>query len=447
MYGDNKMEKRDFMKLNEYALKKLQEKNPNLMDISIKGNLLFYEGKTIDISNFSIGELMTDELPLINNINSLNSEDVFTIIELHALLINSKIKMMNDSKRQQATFQSNKSNQLFAQTFKKFDQLGRERQYIHVVDSFGKDNVYVNERHESFDDMDEFINNVCNTSTLSPEELCNFLEQKFRKIHLTDTYDLARDSKTNEDFNNKIRNFDEQHRNDRNFAVGNVEEDILISNDHTISSYKRDREGNLIQENFANAEIKKTMTDSVPTHNHEETEKREEIQNQQSSNNDRDSFVNNEVDEFKIINLISFEEFSNLINSEDKYTQKEEYEIGLFNGYLEKLMLYEDYLLPDLQRILNMFKHMIEVFEVAEDGTLNRNQNKELNKFYEMQEKNEKIKKDNNQLQEVNSNVNKLILQKPNINSGYIKTKILIIVMLVTAALLSLAVVCYLLVK
>ena len=435
------------MKLNEYALKKLQEKNPNLMDISIKGNLLFYEGKTIDISNFSIGELMTDELPLINNINSLNSEDVFTIIELHALLINSKIKMMNDSKKQQATFQSNKSNQLFAQTFKKFDQLGREKQYIHVVDSFGKDNVYVNERHESFDDMDEFINNVCNTSTLSPEELCNFLEQKFRKIHLTDTYDLARDSKTNEDFNNKIRNFDEQHRNDRNFAVGNVEEDILISNDHTISSYKRDREGNLIQENFANAEIKKTMTDSIPTHNHEETEKREEIQNQQSSNNDEDSFVNNEVDEFKIINLISFEEFSNLINSEDEYTQKEEYEIGLFNGYLEKLMLYEDYLLPDLQRILNMFKHMIEVFEVAEDGTLNRNQNKELNKFYEMQEKNEKIKKDNNQLQEVNSNVNKLILQKPNINSGYIKTKILIIVMLVTAALLSLAVVCYLLVK
>lgn len=435
------------MKLNEYALKKLQEKNPNLMDISIKGNLLFYEGKTIDISNFSIGELMTDELPLINNINSLNSEDVFTIIELHALLINSKIKMMNDSKKQQATFQSNKSNQLFAQTFKKFDQLGREKQYIHVVDSFGKDNVYVNERHESFDDMDEFINNVCNTSTLSPEELCNFLEQKFRKIHLTDTYDLARDSKTNEDFNNKIRNFDEQHRNDRNFAVGNVEEDILISNDHTISSYKRDREGNLIQENFANAEIKRTMTDSVPTHNHEETEKREEIQNQQSSNNDEDSFVNNEVDEFKIINLISFEEFSNLINSEDEYTQKEEYEIGLFNGYLEKLMLYEDYLLPDLQRILNMFKHMIEVFEVAEDGTLNRNQNKELNKFYEMQEKNEKIKKDNNQLQEVNSNVNKLILQKPNINSGYIKTKILIIVMLVTAALLSLAVVCYLLVK
>ena len=435
------------MKLNEYALKKLQEKNPNLMDISIKGNLLFYEGKTIDISNFSIGELMTDELPLINNINSLNSEDVFTIIELHALLINSKIKMMNDSKRQQATFQSNKSNKLFAQTFKKFDQLGREKQYIHVVDSFGKDNVYVNERHESFDDMDEFINNVCNTSTLSPEELCNFLEQKFRKIHLTDTYDLARDSKTNEDFNNKIKNFDEQHRNDRNFAVGNVEEDILISNDHTISSYKRDREGNLIQENFANAEIKRTMTDSVPTHNHEETEKREEIQNQQSSNNDEDSFVNNEVDEFKIINLISFEEFSNLINSEDEYTQKEEYEIGLFNGYLEKLMLYEDYLLPDLQRILNMFKQMMEVFEVAEDGTLNRNQNKELNKFYEMQEKNEKIKKDNNQLQEVNSNVNKLILQKPNINSGYVKTKILIIVMLVTAALLSLAVVCYLLVK
>lgn len=435
------------MKLNEYALKKLQEKNPNLMDISIKGNLLFYEGKTIDISNFSIGELMTDELPLINNINSLNSEDVFTIIELHALLINSKIKMMNDSKRQQATFQSNKSNQLFAQTFKKFDQLGREKQYIHVVDSFGKDNVYVNERHESFDDMDEFINNVCNTSTLSPEEVCNFLERKFKKIHLTDTYDLARDSKTNEDFNNKIKNFDEQHRNDRNFAVGNVEEDILISNDHTISSYKRDREGNLIQENFANAEIKKTMTDSIPTQNPEEPEKHEEIQNQQSSNNDEDSFVNNEVDEFKIINLISFEEFSNLINSEDEYTQKEEYEIGLFNGYLEKLMLYEDYLLPDLQRILNMFKHMIEVFEVAEDGTLNRNQNKELNKFYEMQEKNEKIKKDNNQLQEVNSNVRKLILQKPNINSGYIKTKILIIVMLVTAALLSLAVVCYLLVK
>lgn len=435
------------MNLNEYALKKLQEKNPNLMDISIKGNLLFYEGKMVNISNFSIGELMTDKLPLVNDISNLSSEDVFTIIELHALLINSKIKMLNDRKQEQATFLSNKSNQLFAQTFKKFDQLGREKQYIHVVDSFGKDNVYVNERRESFDDIEVFINNVCNTSTLSPEELCNFLEQKFRKIHLTDTYDLARDSKTNEDFNNKIRNFDEQHRNDRNFAVGNVEEDILISNDHTISSYKRDREGNLIQENFANAEIKRTMTDSVPTHNHEETEKHEEIQNQQSSNNDEDSFVNNEVDEFKIINLISFEEFSNLINSEDEYTQKEEYEIGLFNGYLEKLMLYEDYLLPDLQRILKMFIQMIEGFEAAEDGKLNRNQNKELNKFYEMQEKNEKIKKDNNQLQEVNSNVNKLILQKPNINSGYVKTKILIIVMLVTAALLSLAVVCYLLVK
>ena len=135
------------MNLNENTLKMLQEMNPQLMDITIKGNMLFYKDKSVDISNFSISELTSDELPLVNDISSLSSEDVFNIINIHALVIEAKNKGLLEDKKENVSLPEEEKTQLIAQTFKKKDSLGNEKQYIHVVDSFGKDNVYVNDYH------------------------------------------------------------------------------------------------------------------------------------------------------------------------------------------------------------------------------------------------------------------------------------------------------------
>lgn len=439
------------MNLNENTLKMLQEMNPQLMDITIKGNMLFYKDKSVDISNFSISELTSDESPLVNDISSLSSEDVFNIINIHALVIETKNKGLLEDKKENVSLPEEEKTQLIAQTFKKKDSLGNEKQYIHVVDSFGKDNVYVNDYHESFEEVETFVDKVKENNALNAAELCGFLEHRFRRVHLTDTYDMLRKDGTSEDFANKIRNFDYQHHNDKNFAVGNEEEDILISNDHTVSSYKRDFQGNLIQQNFTNAQTKEVTTLPSSNNNKGSQENNSTLQGNDSNEPDapgtaENDFVNKDVDQFKVINLISIEKFKKLVNSIEEHTKEEEFELGLINAYFGELMLYRDYLLPDLKRLLQFFEQMMLEFATAKDGSLNKNQSDELDKYYELIQKNDVIKK-NKQEKNKDLMIKKLELQKPQNEGGYIKTRVLVIVMLVITALLSLAGICYLLIK
>ena len=109
-------------------------------------------------------------------------------------------------------------------------------------------------------------------------------------------------------------------------------------------------------------------------------------------------------------------------------------------------MLYRDYLLPDLKRLLQFFEQMMLEFATAKDGSLNKNQSDELDKYYELIQKNDVIKK-NKQEKNKDLMIKKLELQKPQNEGGYIKTRVLVIVMLVITALLSLAGICYLLIK
>ena len=158
------------------------------------------------------------------------------------------------------------------------------------------------------------------------------------------------------------------------------------------------------------------------------------------------AFVNKDVDQFKVINLISIEKFKKLVNSIEEHTKEEEFELGLINAYFGELMLYKYYLLPDLKRLLQFFEQMMLEFATAKDGSLNKNQSDELDKYYELIQKNDVIKK-NKQEKNKDLMIKKLELQKPQNEGGYIKTRVLVIVMLVITALLSLAGICYLLIK
>lgn len=417
---------------NQETLAKIKEANPNLNDIIIDGNLMYFNGQSIDISNFSISSLMSDELPFANDLTTLTSEDVFKIISLHALTVNSKEKDDIDKAKEELNIKD--SGKMNAHVFYKNDEFGKRKQYINVVDSTGRNNVFVNDVPEIYENIEIFVESVNSTENINAEELCRELNRKFKNVRLEDTYDLLHSEKTSKDFTNKINNFESQHKNDKHFAVGNEEEDILISNDHTVASYERDADGNLIQENFANNS--NNEQGSNPTD--ETSDTTDVTPNVEGSEQNRDTFLNNDVDQFVAIKLISFEKFENLINSIEEHTEQEEYEIGLFNSYLGELMLYRDYLLPDLRDVLSRFESLMEKFEVAEENTLNQNQTNELNKYHELAEKNEITKNEKRKL-DMDLMVKKLEYQKPDINGGKVKTKVLIIIMLVVLALLAVA--------
>ena len=67
-----------------------------------------------------------------------------------------------------------------------------------------------------------------------------------------------------------------------------------------------------------------------------------------------------------IAKLIPTSEFYRLLNSPDELTKEERNSVDLYYGYFGDLILYEDYLLPELKTILYQFRHYVYELQYAE---------------------------------------------------------------------------------
>lgn len=204
--------------------------------------------------------------------------------------------------------------------------------------------------------------------------------------------------------------------------MGNEEHDILISNDHTVSSFSTNEYGDMVQQNHKSGNVSEENENYTV-----QTEQNEEIVN------------NSEQDEEVKVQLISEEEFYHLINSEMSLSQKEQEQVDLFNSYLGELMIYRDYLLPKLRDILARFENTIMNFELAEEETLNQNQQRELAKYYELRQKKDEIELENRE--KTKEEVMRLEYKLPeNYNSGHVNYIAIIVAILIVAGALSLVV-------
>lgn len=74
--------------INRNTLYNLYEQFPqNLSNISLEGNNLIYQGEAVNISKFNINNLLNEKTSFAGAINILTTEDIFRIIELHAVFL------------------------------------------------------------------------------------------------------------------------------------------------------------------------------------------------------------------------------------------------------------------------------------------------------------------------------------------------------------------------
>lgn len=83
----------EIIDINRGTLINLYEQFPeSLKDLSMNGKYLIYLNEKVDISNFNINDLLSSNGVFFESLSVLSSEDIFKIIKLHAIRLNSCIK-------------------------------------------------------------------------------------------------------------------------------------------------------------------------------------------------------------------------------------------------------------------------------------------------------------------------------------------------------------------
>ena len=82
----------NILEINLKTLGDLYEQFPeSFKDLSMNGNYLVYKEEQVDISKFNINDLLGSETAFAASLSVLTSEDIFRIIRLHAIQIESKL--------------------------------------------------------------------------------------------------------------------------------------------------------------------------------------------------------------------------------------------------------------------------------------------------------------------------------------------------------------------
>ena len=383
----------NYSRKNMGTLLSMQGINEALTALAIDGDELVYGNRRVNISKFDIELLMGDSLPFESQLTTLTPEDVFKIISLHAITLESKGLEKEETKNETELKALQERNPKLSNIVISYREtpLGRKEEYINIVDSNGVDHLLHNVYNADIIYLYKEALNRYGSVDITPEQLFESFKRNCVEVSLEDTYDMTHREGTSKEFVTKMKDFESKHLGDKHYALGNEENDILISNDHTVTSYTKDEKGNLIQNDFSdstrdNGEIAGSdgTSDNV---------KAEEETNTLTTNESEGIVIDPET--VKAIDLISEKEFYELINSVRELTEAENRQLDLFNSYLEDLLLYKDYLLPELKNILARFEEVMEKFAVTEG--LNSNQTMELDSYYQMQNNVEKrIINDNN---------------------------------------------------
>lgn len=419
----------NFTENNKIILREMCMKNPQLSELNINGNLLSYNNEEIDISNFDFYELINTETYFFGQLENLNSEDIFKIIRLHAVTINREL----NEKKQNVKKQTSNEMQLDAIkeinpllknvtiSYKK-NEYGNDEEYINIVDEKGNNHLLYNYAKTDIIQIYKDLLNRTGNPNITLEELYSECLRKLKEVHLTDTYDILNSSKTSEEFATKVQKFEHDHTQDKHYSLGNEEHDILISNDHTVTSFTTNEYGDMVQQDHKAGNLtEETEKNKVVD------EKTEDILN-----------ISEKEEEIKI-KLISEEKFYQLIDSDFDLSKEDLEQIELFNSYLGELMIYRDYLLPKLSEILARFENKIVEVELADYDILTKNQMKELEKYYELRQKKDLVQLENKEKSK--EEVMRLEYKMPvRYDGGHINYIAIIIAILIVTGALSLVV-------
>lgn len=431
--------------VNINILRNLYEQYPeSFRGLGLDGNKLTYNGVGVDISNFNINDLLSGNQNFFASLSVLSAEDIFKIIRLHAL------KM--DSTLQNVQAQSNKEKM---EILKVEDPLlknisiisknnnGYQSEYINLVDSSGRDHLFYNDRDVDLFDVYETLKNNNPGRDITPDELVSEMMRKLPEVKLNNAAYLMGSSAISEDFNNKLKLISEPYENDKNIKIlGNEEHDMAIIVDlsnptnHNVITFGKNEFGDLIFE---------THKPNVEGYNNKNSNgETADTQGNASVDEEKiDGEVLERLEEEKIVNLISEERFYELVKSSQELNEEDKKNVDYFYTYIGDLITYEDYLLPELTGMLNRFRYFIYHLQYDDQPMgLTRNEQAAVEKAQELEEKN--LENINQYSQEkVEEKVKELKYIKENSSSGIVSV-VQVMAFIIGVAIILTAVTLYL---
>ena len=448
------------LSVNANTLAMLYERCPQSFDgITLDDKMLKYKNEEVDISSFNINDLLSDpNSHFAASLDTLSPEDVFKIIRLHATLLGGSKTITrgpekdDESKKKIEVIKQENPLMRNISVVKKNDD-GIKREYINIVASDGKDHLFPNDRNVNIFDIYELLK-LQNGGTVTPDELIAAVYRKLYDVKLDTAENLMDKETTSEDFANKLGRVNEPYKNDKTTdVVASEEHDIAIIADktdpgnHRVVTFDQNEFGDLVvnehDQNVAGTDIiSRNSTNSTVVAS--------------SAGIDETVESNNEIfekDEERIeALLITTQEFYDLLNSPESLSEEQTASVNLYYGYLGDLIIYEDYLVEELRKMLQDFRAYVYELEYGDVHVpLNEKQRGAITKLEEM-EKVDELSQGNLEPDKVDDSVKKLQRIRPvdnyqrydEDNAGMVST-VQVIAFIIGIAIILTAVTLYLL--
>lgn len=396
---------------NFYIFVNQINQSPEFKKFDIRDNQIGFNGKYIDFTYFDFHDFYAKNPNFKNNLPNLNAEALFEILQIHAKFYD------EENKKQEMTTEDFDNITKDNEILQKFHLIhnnkkveGIVKNYIHYQDKSGKNYLLSDTNGEDvLKAYDALL--LSRGQDFTEEELFAYLNSGKKSITLECLNDaLMRNNATEEHLNNL------KLLNDRNHAIGNTldtplgndEEKIYISNG-VIITFNLNKHNEYVKES------------------HEVSEESKDVSIESSVQEEK-------IVEKEKIPLISFEEYSELIFKQSPYTEEEENKIKIFENYIFDVIVYKDYLIPEIYEYYTQFCKLTNYLYAIKDPTQNIIDT--IKRYEDMFARSENVV-----LENVPEKVAKLIRTNPNLDkagstSTAIYITILIIVIGIFAAIL-----------
>lgn len=393
---------------NFYIFVNQINQSPEFKKFDIKDNQIGFNGQLIDFTYFDFYDFYAKNPNFKNNLPNLNAEAIFEILQIHAKFYD------EENKKQEMTTEDFDNLTKDNEILQKFHLIhnnkkveGIVKNYIHYQDKSGKNYLLSDTNGEDvLKAYDALL--AGRGQNFTEAELFAYLNSGKKSITLECLNDaLMRNNATEEHLNNL------KLLNDRNHAIGNTLDTPLGNDEEKIY--------------ISNGVI---ITFNLNKHNEYVKESHE------VSGESKDGSIESSVQEEKIVEkekipLISFEEYSELIFKQSPYTEEEENKIKIFENYIFDVIVYKDYLIPEIYEYYTQFCNLTNYLYAIKDPTQNIIDT--IKRYEDMFARSENVV-----LENVPEKVAKLIRTNPNLDkAGSTSTAIYLTILIIVIGIFT----------
>lgn len=429
----------DIFEVNRDILDNIRIQYPeSVRELSLEGKDLVFRGERCDISQFNLYDLLSGDSQFANSLSVLSSEDVFRIIRLHTVMMNKTTKVEKKGSKEKIEFIKNDNPLMKSISIVERPNGIDIDEFINIVDSRGENHLYRNETNVDIFAIYEMLK--MQKDTVTPDDLIAAIDRRLYEVRMSNASDVMETSKVSEDFSNKLKQVNDPYKTNNGYRVsGNEQDDIAIVTDLSnpqqseIKTFDQS-DGDLVI-NSHNQNVSETTTTKISGTETSVVSSSSSVNEEVSS----EKGVKENKEQQDLIHLMPLDDFFRLYSPSNtaRFSEEERKSVNLYYAYFGDLILYEDYLLPELREILNRIRNFVIEIEINLDSLeqATERQRELINKRNELEEK--KNSKDvSNDLSKEQEYVKKLMLEKPN-ESGSISTLQVLVIIVGIAIILT----------